>query len=199
MDSFERLLEKSTNIHGHICSGQVIGVRMALVGLREIGIDDPMGRERKDLYVVVEIDRCATDAIQSVTGCTLGKRSLKWLDYGIMAATFVNLKSHNAVRVIAREESREIAKTYCPEIKDKYKQQLEAYRIMSEDDLFNVQRVRVEIPQVDLPGRPLKRVQCEQCGDWVQDGRDVKTDDGRIVCNPCLNGRYYHELGDTSR
>lgn len=199
MDSFEELLEKATKIHGHICAGQVIGVRMAMLGLREIGIDDPMGRERKDLYVIVEIDRCATDAIQTVTGCTLGKRSLKWLDYGIMAATFVNLRSHNAVRVTAREESREIAETYCPEIKDKYKQQLEAYRIMSEEDLFKVQRVRVEIPQFDLPGRPLKRVRCEQCGDWVQDGRDVKADDGRIVCKPCVKGRYYQGLRETRR
>ncbi|OQX17008.1 MAG: formylmethanofuran dehydrogenase, partial [Desulfobulbaceae bacterium A2] len=84
MESFEKLLEVSSTIHGHLCAGQVIGVRLAMLGLREIGIDDPKGRDRKKLYVVVEIDRCATDAIQSVTGCTLGKRSLRWNDFGIM-------------------------------------------------------------------------------------------------------------------
>ena len=106
MEKFEQLLEKSTKIHGHICAGQVIGVRMSMIGLREIGIDDPKV-QRKDFYVLVEIDRCATDAIQTVTGCSLGKRSLKWLDYGIMAATFVNLKTGKAVRITALEESRE--------------------------------------------------------------------------------------------
>jgi len=119
--------------------------------------------------VLVEIDRCATDAIQSVTGCTLGKRSLKWLDYGIMAATFVNLKNDRAVRVTAREEAREKAAEYCPETSNRAKQQLEAYRLMPEEELFNVQPVRVEIPQEDPPGKPLRRVQCQSCGDWVQD------------------------------
>lgn len=191
MENFEQLLERSTAIHGHICAGQVIGVRLAIVGLREIAIAEPRGAQRKDFYVLVEIDRCATDAIQSVTGCTLGKRSLKWLDYGIMAATFVNLKSGQAVRVTAREESRELAARYCPEISDRYQQQLAAYRVMPEAELFTIQRVRVEIPPQDLPGKPLGRVQCGSCGDWVQDCREVTNSDGGILCRPCAHGRYY--------
>jgi len=189
METFEQLLEKSTKIHGHICAGQVIGVRMSMIGLREIGIDDPKA-QRKDFYVLVEIDRCATDAIQTVTGCSLGKRSLKWLDYGIMAATFVNLKTGKAVRITALEESRETSKKYCPEIGDKYKQQLEAYRIMPEAELFKVQKVRVAVPEEDMPGRPKRRVQCERCGDWVQDCREV-IQDGKPLCKPCAHGRYY--------
>ncbi|PKN50251.1 MAG: formylmethanofuran dehydrogenase [Deltaproteobacteria bacterium HGW-Deltaproteobacteria-16] len=189
METFDQLLEKSTKIHGHICAGQVIGVRMSMIGLREIGIDDPKV-QRKDFYVLVEIDRCATDAIQTVTGCSLGKRSLKWLDYGIMAATFVNLKTGKAVRITALEESRETSKKYCPEIGDKYKQQLEAYRIMPEAELFKVQPVRVAVPEEDMPGRPKRRVQCERCGDWVQDCREVMQD-GKPLCKPCAHGRYY--------
>jgi len=189
METFEQLIEKSTKIHGHICAGQVIGVRMSMIGLREIGIDEPKA-QRKDFYVLVEIDRCATDAIQTVTGCSLGKRSLKWLDYGIMAATFVNLKTGKAVRITALEESRETSKKYCPEIGDKYKQQLEAYRIMPEDELFKVQAVRITVPEEDMPGRPKRRVQCERCGDWVQDCRDVMQD-GKALCKPCAHGRYY--------
>ena len=189
METFEQLLEKSTKIHGHICAGQVIGVRMSMIGLREIGIDDPKA-QRKDFYVLVEIDRCATDAIQTVTGCSLGKRSLKWLDYGIMAATFVNLKSGKAVRITALEESRETSKKYCPEIGDKYKQQLEAYRIMPEAELFKLQEVKITIPEEDMPGRPKRRVQCEQCGDWVQDCREVMQE-GKPLCKPCALGRYY--------
>ncbi|PLX50201.1 MAG: formylmethanofuran dehydrogenase [Desulfobulbaceae bacterium] len=190
MQTFEELLDYSTTIHGHICAGQVIGVRMSMIGLREIGITDPKGSERKKLYVLVEIDRCATDAIQSVTGCTLGKRSLKWLDYGIMAATFVNLETGKAVRITAREESRDLAKKYMPEVEGKYKQQLEAYRIMPEEELFKIEKVQVTIPPEDMPGRPVQRVQCRQCGDWVQDCRQVERD-GRNLCKSCAHGRYY--------
>ena len=191
--TFDELLEESTRIHGHICAGQVIGVRMSMVGLREIGISDPKGKDRKSLYVVVEIDRCATDAIQSVTGCCLGKRSLKWLDYGIMAATFVNLNSGEAVRITAREEARELAKQYAPQIDDKYKQQLEAYRVMPEEDLFKIEKVKVSVPESDMPGRPLKRVLCEGCGDWVQDSREI-VQNGRVLCKSCAFGRYYEVI-----
>lgn len=193
MQSFDELLEISTAIHGHLCAGQVIGVRMAMAGLARIGIDDPRGADRKKLYVLVEIDRCATDAIQSVTGCSLGKRSLRWLDFGIMAATFVNLESGRAVRVTAREEARDLADTYCPEITDKYRRQLEAYRLMALDELFTFQEVQVTLRDCDLPGRPLRRVQCAACGDWVQDCREVEQGD-RLLCRACAGERYWSPL-----
>ena len=165
MESFEQLLAESTRIHGHICAGQVIGVRMSMAALQRIGIQEPKGADRKKLYVLVEIDRCATDAIQSVTGCSLGKRSLRWLDFGVMAATFVNLESNRAVRVIAREEARALSESYCPEIMDKYQRQLEAYKVMPLDELFVFQEVRVQLKDCDMPGRPLRRAQCGQCGE----------------------------------
>ncbi len=193
MESFAELLEASTRIHGHICAGQVIGVRMSILGLERIGIADPRGKDRKKLYVIVEIDRCATDAIQSVTGCSLGKRSMRWMDFGIMAATYVNLETGAAVRITAREESRELTKKYCPGTVDKYKRQLEAYRIMPENELFKIEKVRAIIPEWDLPGRPLRRVQCEECGDWVQDCREVEKN-GLTLCRACAGSRYYERL-----
>lgn len=193
MQSFDELLAISTKIHGHLCAGQVIGVRMAMAGLAYIGLDDPKGADRKKLYVLVEIDRCATDAIQSVTGCSLGKRSLRWVDFGIMAATFVNLESGRAVRVTAREEARALADTYCPEIMDKYRRQLEAYRRMTLDELFTFQEVQVNLRDCDLPGRPLRRVPCADCGDWVQDCREVERD-GRLLCRACAGERYWSPL-----
>ena len=193
MLTFEELFAESTRIHGHICAGQVIGVRMSMLALDKIGISDPRGKDRKKLYVIVEIDRCATDAIQSVTGCTLGKRSMKWLDHGIMAATFVNLETGAAVRVTALEEARETSKRYCQEIEDKYSCQLQAYQIMPDLELFRVEDVVVQIPENDMPGRPLRRVQCGQCGDWVQDGRDVTVND-MILCLNCKNGPYFQRI-----
>ncbi len=190
---FEDLLAESARTHGHICAGQVLGIRMALLGLRLIGIKDPKGKDRKKFMVYVEIDRCATDAIQSVTGASLGKRSLKFVDYGIMAATFINLETGKAYRILAREEARELSKRYFPEIENKYKRQLKAYQIMPEDELFEVQEVEVEISEFDLPGRPKRRVQCMKCGAYVQDGRDV-VQDGMILCRACAFGGYFKLL-----
>jgi len=187
---FEQLLSESVRIHGHLCAGQVLGVRMSMLGLQEIGIFDPKGRDRKNIIVFVEMDRCATDAVQSVTGCSLGHRTMKFMDYGKMAATFVNLATNKAVRVSAKDESRALAKNYFPDIENKYTAQLEAYKIMSDEELFIVQEVRVKIRPEDMPGRPSKRVVCESCKEQVQDAREVYRD-GRTLCRPCSEKGYY--------
>ncbi len=187
---FQKLLDASVKTHGHLCPGQVLGVRMSMHGLDLIGIKDPKGEDRKKLIVYVEIDRCATDAIQSVTGCSLGKRSLKFIDLGKMAATYVNLKTGKAVRILAKEEARDKAKNYFPDIEDKYKAQLEAYKIMPDEDLFKWKDVKVDIPKQDMPGRPLQRITCAECGEYVQDMREMNID-GRLVCRSCGEGSYY--------
>ncbi len=191
--TFDQLLKESVAIHGHLCPGQVLGVRLAMHGLDLLGIEDPKGKDRKRLMVFVEIDRCATDAIQSVTGCSLGKRTLKWMDYGVMAATFLDLEKGKAVRIVAREEAREIAAQKFPEIENKYKRQLEAYKVMDDSELFSVHEVKVEVPEADMPGRPGRRVQCQECGDWVQDYRDVQRD-GKTLCRACAHGGYYQVI-----
>ncbi len=190
MDDFEALLQESVKVHGHLCAGQVLGVRMSMLGLREIGISDPKGADRKSLIVFVEMDRCATDAVQSVTGCSLGKRSMKFLDYGKMAATYLNLKTGKALRVFAREDSREKAKEYFPGIDNRYAGQLEAYKIMADAELFDVMEVSVKLQPEDMPGRPLRRVQCDSCGEHVQDMREIYQD-GKVLCAPCAQGGYY--------
>jgi formylmethanofuran dehydrogenase subunit E len=187
---FESLLDESVKTHGHLCPGQVLGVRMSMLGLKLTGIDDPKGKDRKKLIVYVEIDRCATDAIQSVTGCSPGKRSLKLRDYGKMAATFVNLQSGKSVRILAKEESKNRAKNYFPEIEDKYKCQLEAYKVMPDDELFEWTDVKVEIPEEDMPGRPIRRIKCEKCGEYVQDKREIQLEDN-LLCKACAEGAYY--------
>ena len=189
---FEELLEESVRTHGHLCPGQVLGVRMSLCGLQQVGIKDPKGSDRKNLVVFVEIDRCATDAIQSATGCSLGKRTMKFMDYGKMAATFIHVKTGMAVRIIAREDSRDKAKEYFPRVQDAYHAQLEAYKIMPDADLFDMENVDVKIMPEDMPGRPLRRVRCGACGEYVQDMREVRKD-GKILCRPCVSGRYYQE------
>src|SRR5207237_5188220 len=128
MNTLEQYLREAELAHGHLCAGQVLGVRMALAGLSRLGIRDPRGADRKRLVTYVEIDRCATDAVMVVTGCRLGKRALKFLDWGKMAATFVDLESGRAIRVSAKESSKEAARRLHPEIENKNQQQMSAYR-----------------------------------------------------------------------
>ncbi|HYA87841.1 MAG TPA: FmdE family protein [Nitrospirota bacterium] len=189
MTEFEILLEESVKIHGHLCAGQVLGVRMSLLGLHKIGITDPKGQDRKNIIVFVEMDRCATDAVQSVTGCSLGHRTLKFVDYGKMAATFMKLKTGEAVRIIAKEESRDVAKGYFPNILNKYEAQIEAYKIMTDEELFDVMEVKVKLNPEDMPGRPLRRIRCDSCGEYVQDSREVHRN-GRKLCRPCADTGY---------
>ena len=110
-----------------------------------LGIEEPRGRDRKRLVTFVEIDRCATDAIGVVTGCRLGKRALKFRDWGKMAATFVDLETHRAIRIVARESSKDLARQLHPEIENKNQQQMAAYRELSDQDLFDEQWVQVTL------------------------------------------------------
>src|SRR5918912_3020968 len=124
METIENLLKECERLHGHMCAGQVLGVRMAMLGCKSIGIEDPRGADRKKLLVFVEIDRCAADAIHTVTGCRLGKRTLKYYDYGKLAATFLNTQTNEAVRVVALDEARDAADRCFPEIASKYDRQM---------------------------------------------------------------------------
>ncbi len=188
---FERLLAESTRAHGHCCPGQVLGVRMSIFGLWHVDIRDPRGKDKKNIMVFIEMDRCAADAVQSVTGCSLGRRTLKFMDYGKMAATFLNLNNGKAVRVIAREDSRAYARDMFPGIEDAAQAQIEAYTRMADEDLFDVMTdIRVELRPEDMPGRPLRRVRCSQCGEYVQDMREIYFG-GQAVCRPCAEGGYY--------
>ncbi|HLF84858.1 MAG TPA: FmdE family protein [Blastocatellia bacterium] len=193
MDSLDELLRRAEQSHGHMCAGQVLGVRMAMLGCRSVGIEDPRGTDRKRLIVFVEIDRCAADAVNTVTGCRLGKRTLKFLDYGKLAATFLNVTTGEAVRVVALDSSREAADCAFPEIENKYDRQLRAYKQLPEEELFKVERVRVDLPPQDQPGRPVSRVQCAECGEGVNDHREVIRE-GRKLCRACAGGAYYERI-----
>ena len=162
MESFEELLRQAEIVHGHMCAGQILGVRMALLACRRLGVDDPRGADRKALVTFVEIDRCATDAIGMVTNCRLGKRALKFRDWGKMAATFMNLATGKAIRVVALENSRELARQRYPEIENKGRQQMKAYRELLDEELFGEQWVAVDLPQREMPGYKGARVTCDR-------------------------------------
>ncbi len=195
MQGFETLLNGSAKAHGHLCPGQVVGVRMAMLGCELIGLDDPQHLPQiKNIIVYVEIDRCATDAIAFVTGVKLGRRSLKFVDNGIMAATFVNLETEQAFRIASTEESRQLATKYVPGAEDRHLQQLKAYKIMPLEALFEVKEVTVEIPISDMPGPTRFKAVCQRCHTVVRDKKEVYKK-GRILCRSCAFGAYYKVLG----
>ena len=193
MKSFDEYVQLAEQAHGHMCAGQILGLRLALHGLDLLGLDDPTGKDRKRLVTFVEIDRCATDAVTVVTGCRLGKRALKFRDFGKVAATFCDLAEDRAVRVIAKESSKQRAKELYPEIADKNQQQMKAYRDMPADDLFEHHWVKVRIGPEDMPGYKAPRTACDECGEGINFKREVRTN-GRVLCRSCAGERYYEPL-----
>jgi formylmethanofuran dehydrogenase subunit E len=194
METLDHYLREAEIAHGHLCAGQVLGVRMAMAGVARLGIEDPRGADRKRLLTYVEIDRCATDAIGVVTGCRLGKRALKFLDWGKMAATFVDLQSGRALRVVAKESSKQAAKCLHPELDDKNRQQMLAYRELPEEDLFEFENVRVDVRPEDLPGYKGERIVCTECGEGINFHREILRD-GQTLCRGCAGESYYTKDG----
>lgn len=193
MKSLDEYLQDAAVAHGHLCAGQVLGVRMAMFGLRGLGLNDPQGKDRKRIVTFVEIDRCATDAVMVVTGCRLGKRALKFRDWGKMAATFVDVETGKALRVAARESSKEVAKRMYPEVTDKNQQQMKAYREMDDEALFSTQWVQVDLPPEEFPGFKGERIVCSQCGEGISYRREV-TQAGKILCRACAGEAYFQPL-----
>ena len=191
--SLDDYLRDAESAHGHLCAGQVLGVRLAMLGLQMIGIDDPRGKDRKRLVTFVEIDRCVTDAVAVVTGCRLGKRALKFRDWGKVAATFVNVNTGKAVRIAAKESSKALARQMHPEIADKNQQQMLAYREIPDSDLFATQWVQIELSPEELPGYKGERVVCERCGEGINFRREVNKD-GNMLCRGCAGEQYYRPV-----
>jgi len=193
---FETCIKEAKAFHGEACAGTIIGTRMAILGLNKIGIEDPKGADRKNIIVYVEMDRCASDAILAVTGCHPGKRTLKIFDHGKMAATFVNLKTGKAVRVWAK--NRDGNKVTTREEIEK-SPHTEEYAMMPMEELFETREVLVELKPEDLPGKPLRIVTCEACGERVMDMR-YEQENGKFLCRPCAAGKsYYSYLEETGK
>jgi formylmethanofuran dehydrogenase subunit E len=191
MRSLAEYLDLAAQTHGHLCAGQVLGVRLAMLGLRELGIEDPIA-ERKRLVTYVEIDRCVTDAVALVASCRLGKRALKFRDWGKVAATFVDLKTGRAVRIAARESSKQAARDMFPELEKETGQQ-KAYAQLPDDVLFDKKWVKVDVQPEDLPGFKGPRAVCDECGEGINFKREIVMG-GRTLCRSCAGERYYNPV-----
>ncbi len=207
------LLSEAERAHGHLCAGQILGVRMAILGLRRLGIHQPrrklldngdLNPDRKRPVVFVEIDRCATDAIGVVTGARVGKRALKLRDWGKMAATFIDLDAklgpekgpdlYKGIRLVALESSKDLARELYPDL-PKNEQQMRSYRELSDGDLFAEHWVQVPLSPNDFPGYKGQRLTCDRCLEGINFDR-FETLDGQRLCLACAHpeDRYYQPL-----
>ena len=193
MNDFDVLLEKGRNFHGEVCPGIVIGTRIAMAGMKKLGMNP--GERNRDLMVYVEIDRCMADAVQAVTGITMGHRTLKYKDYGKFAATFLDLSTGKAVRVSAAEGKRDPPKPgeKSDNGRPDMKKMVEKLSIVPEEELLLIEEVKVDIGEHDIPGFPKFKAYCEECGDRVLDRREVIVD-GRTLCKACAEGSYYQKI-----
>jgi formylmethanofuran dehydrogenase subunit E len=205
----DELLREAEIAHGHLCAGQILGVRMAMLAMNRLDIRSPRKRtlangelnpDRKRPVVFVEIDRCATDAIGVVTGARVGKRALKLRDWGKMAATFIDLDAKLAadifkgIRIVALEGSKQRARELYPEL-EKNEAQMRAYRELPDDELFSQQWVRVPLSPSEFPGYKGERLACARCGEGINFDRFVERD-GERLCLACANpsSLYYKPL-----
>lgn len=179
---YETLIEEAKNFHGGVCAGIILGTRMTMIALKRIGISDPKGADRKKLMVFVEIDRCCADVITALTGCRPGKRTMKVYDYGKMAATFLNLETKKAVRVSTKGKRKQ---------EENAKGEMPDFSKIPEEELFIVKDVEVPLRPEDMPGRPLRRVICNCCGEGIMDARDIGQN-GEILCRPCFEKKNYY-------
>lgn len=181
INHFAEDIEKAHKFHGHVCTGIVFGVRIARAGLEYLGIDDPI--RNKDFIVYIEADRCIADAIQSVTGCSLGKRRLKWVDYGKMAASFVDITTQKGIRIVVDNQQAMPEKTDIVTYWSKF----------SDEELFRFEPITVALKPEDLPSKPLRKAVCGICHEKIMDGRE-RLKDGQIICKACADGAYYQKI-----
>jgi formylmethanofuran dehydrogenase subunit E len=187
--SFREDLDDAVAFHGHLCGGQIIGTRIARYALDHFGAYD--SDEKPDLIAFVEADRCLADAIASVARLSLGKRRLKWMDYGKMAATFYNVATGEAIRIHTADLR--------PGDDADAEGKIAFYEAIPDDELIIAEPVKVHLEPGDLPGKPQATVVCAACGEKVHDGREVVRD-GKTYCKPCagepvVKPVYYTKLG----
>ena len=185
MSDYEILFNKAKAFHGHVCPGIVLGTRLTIAGMRELGMN-PL-EPQHSLIVYLEIDRCGADAVQAITGCSLGHRSLKHKDFGKFAATFVDLRTKKAVRVAVDEKNRaEHDKLERPDL-------IRVLGSCPEPEILKIEHVAIDVPEDDIPGFPHGKAVCSSCGEQVMDNRHIMAG-GKPLCKNCGAKSYYRVL-----
>lgn len=191
--TFEELLQTSAGLHKHLCPRQVLGVRMGMAAGRWLGLNLPQTNKR--LLTITETDGCGVDGISAATGCWVGRRTLRIIDFGKMAATFIDTHNRKAIRITANLTARKHAPLAVPNAQNRWEAYLLAYQRMTDEELLNIQPVALELSIKELIGRPGVRVNCSQCGEEIINQREVMIGN-EIWCKACTGERYYRPITD---
>ena len=148
-------------------------------------------RRDKRLLVLVETDGRFADGISVVTGCWLGRRTLRLVDYGRVAATIVDTATGAAIRIRPHPAARESALDWAPHARDRWHAQLQSYQRMPASKLLQVEPVRLATPVEDLLGVASSRVTCTVCGEEILHGRSV-SGPRMPVCRACFCPTAYY-------
>lgn len=185
-EEYMEQLEIAGNFHGEICGGVTVGTKMAMYGLELMGME--LNQKHKNLIVFLENERCTADAFQAVTKCSMGKRSLKQMYYGKFAATFYNMDTGEAIRVIDDDANRtDLGKEAIPDM-------IERFKVTPPEELFSYEKVKIkDLDESQIPGNPHTNEFCSVCGEKVTDNRHV-VKDGKIMCKACADGGYYEVI-----
>lgn len=190
MPELTALLAQSSALHGHLCPRQVLGVRMGMYAAALLGLELPQSDKR--LYTFVETDGCFADGVAVATGCTLGHRTLRLMDYGKVAATFVDTETERALRITPHPRSRERAAQCMPHVDSHWRAQLEAYQIMPLDDLLQAREVSLNLSLNALISKAGIRVTCSVCGEEILNEREMRQGDA-VVCRSCAGDSYWSD------
>ena len=193
MKTLTELLDASTVLHRHLCPRQVLGVRMGMLAGEILGLDLPQSDKR--LFTIVETDGCASDGIAVATNCWVGRRTLRVEDYGKVAATFVDIQTGRAVRIVPRREARQLARAYAPGARNKWEAQLVGYQRMPDDELLIAQAVRLIQSIEQILGRPGMKATCEICGEEIINEREI-VHEGTTLCRTCAGQGYYRLVAE---
>ncbi|KAA3664266.1 MAG: formylmethanofuran dehydrogenase [Chloroflexi bacterium] len=188
MSILQSLLEESAAHHNHLCPRQVLGVRMGLLAGNLLGMKLP--QTKKLMYTFVESDGCGMGGISTATGCKERRRTLRVLDFGKLAATFVELANGRSLRIYPHPQAREKAIAALPNVRGRWQRQLQAYQFLSDEDLFVVQPVRLTVSMKKIISRPKLRVNCNSCGEEIGNEREI-IQNGYTLCRSCAGESYY--------
>jgi formylmethanofuran dehydrogenase subunit E len=153
-------------------------------------LDLELPQSDKRLYTFLETDGCFADGVAVATGCWLGHRTLRLMDFGKVAATFEDTQSGRAFRIGVHPEARQLAHEAEPNARSRWHAQLAAYQYLPANQLLIWQPVQVGLSMEALTSRPGVRVNCARCGEEIINERE-RIISGEPVCRACAGEEYY--------
>jgi formylmethanofuran dehydrogenase subunit E len=180
--------------HGHWCPGLATGIRVSEIALEEFGKSSD-----EEIVAVAEADTCAVDAVQFLTGCSVGKGNLILKNIGKMAFSFYRRTDGKALRIISRANVARGTSEEYRNLQDKRNQ-----GTITESETARLQELRREhctrilesdLDEMFVTGKPLepappfapmkKSLICAECGEMVMETK-ARLSDGRTLCSHCF-------------